>query len=154
MQAVDDRIARLKELVARGTEEDAIERIKGELVALCRGPEGSVARERVEQAMHGALLELRWELEEIIERISPKKPAAKAPPPKEPEPDPQDDLVLVYDDPRGLLLHRSRKGDRWYATQVDPRTGQPATFELPAHQIDAVKKQLAGSPYWVLGAGA
>ena len=64
------------------------------------------------------------------------------------------DLVLVYDDPRGLLLHRTKTGDRWFATQADPRTQQPQTFELRAQEISQLKVQLAGSPYWVLGAAA
>ena len=64
------------------------------------------------------------------------------------------DLVLVYDDPRGLALHRTKTGDRWFATQVDPATGRPATFPISAQQVAQLKMQLTGSPYWVLGAGA
>ena len=61
--------------------------------------------------------------------------------------------MLVYDDPRGLMLHKAKVGERWFATQVDPRTGTPQTFELHAQEITALKQQLASSPYWLLGAG-
>jgi hypothetical protein len=42
-------------------------------------------------------------------------------------------------------------GDRWFATQVDPRSGQPQTFELHASEVSQLKMQLMGSPYWVTG---
>ena len=35
----------------------------------------------------------------------------------------------------------------------DLRTGQPQTFELHPQEIQQLKTQLAGSPYWVIGAG-
>ena len=62
-----------------------------------------------------------------------------------------DDLVKVYDQPGALILHRTKDSKRWFATQVDPRSGQPQTFELQPNEVDQVKSQLAGSPYWVLG---
>ena len=103
-------------------------------------------------------LEARWEVDEVIETLTP-------PPPKqEPEKDAKKgaekqlgagDLVLVYDDPRGLLLHRTKAPpDRWFATQRHPQTGQPQTFELRAEEVAHLKTQLTGSPYWVLGASA
>jgi hypothetical protein len=102
-------------------------------------------------------LEVRWEVEEVIEKLTPPPP-----PPKEPEQKAPDknkpltaaDLNLVYDDPRGLMLHKTKVGERWFATQRDPRTGQPQTFELRAEEISQLKMQLAGSPYWIVGAGA
>ncbi len=99
------------------------------------------------------VLEVRWELEEVIELLAPPP----EPEPEEPEEESQEpkasDFDLVYDDPRGLLLHRSKSGDQWLLTQPDPYTGQPATVALPAEQVEQVKAQLKGSPYWVLGAG-
>jgi len=155
MQAAEDLIAEIRVSVSRG-DEAALDRAKQRLVALILSPGGPGARDLVERALHGALLEIRWELEEVLERCTPRAPAPEAAGKPAPAPEPEeaeDDMVLVYDDPRGLLLHRNRAGTRWFATQVDPRTGQPATFELPASQVAAVKQQLAGSPYWVLGAG-
>ena len=104
-------------------------------------------------------LEVQWEIEEVLEAAAPKAPVPDAPPPPAEPPPPANpqqismkDLVTVYDDPRGLLLHRTKVGERYFATQSDPYTGQPQTFEIPAHEFTALKTKLAGSPYWVLGA--
>ncbi len=104
-------------------------------------------------------LELRWEVEAVIETLTPPpEPEPEPEPPEEPPPSDQplspSDLQLVYEDPRGLLLHKTKVGDRWFATQRDPRTGQPQTFELRDAEISQLKMQLMGSPYWVSGTGA
>jgi hypothetical protein len=137
------------------------EAVKAQLMTLAQGDNGAAVREHLESVKRGELLEVQWEIEEVIEATTPRKAAPpKAPEPPAPEepPDPNrplgpKDLVLVYDDPRGLLLHKSKVGDRWFATQADPRTGQPQTFELHPQEVAQIKQQLAGSPYWVLGAG-
>ncbi|MCB9780894.1 MAG: hypothetical protein H6742_20160 [Alphaproteobacteria bacterium] len=150
---IDALVARL-----RDGDDDA----KAALVAACSGADGARARELLENAMKGELLETRWEIEDVLEETTPKK-AAPATPEPEPEPEPESDpnrpltaadLDLVYDDPRGLMLHKSKVGDRWFATQVDPRTGQPQTFELHPQEVQQLKAQLQGSPYWLVGAGA
>ncbi len=155
MEAVNTLIQRLR----KASEAERAE-IKKELVALIRGPEGGHAREAVEQGMKGELLEVKWELEEVLEETAPKKPA---PPPQPEKPKPPEaapapgkqisasDLQLMYDDPRGLMLYKTKVGERWFATQVDPRTGQPQTFELHPDEIRQVKAQLQNSPYWVIG---
>lgn len=157
MEAVTTLIQRL-----RKADEAERDEIKKELAALLRGPDAVSAREAVETAMKGELLEVQWELEEVLEETAPKKPAPAAPPKPEPEkpqaPQPGKqisaaDLTLMYDDPRGLMLYKTKVGDRWFATQVDPRTGQPQTFELHPEEIKQVKAQLQNSPYWVLGGG-
>lgn len=157
MEAVDALIARLRTATLAQREE-----VKAQLRELASGKDGASVRDHLDSARRQELLEIQWEIEEVLEATTPKKaeapkPAAPPPPPPEKE-DPNrpltaKDLVLVYDDPRGLLLHRSKVGDRWFATQVDPRTGQPQTFELHPQEIGALKQQLAGSPYWVVGAG-
>ncbi len=102
---------------------------------------------------------LRPEIQEIVDALTP--PPA---PPEEPEEEEEvaddpnrqltaADLDVVYDAPRGLVLHRTKKGDRWFAPQRDPRTGQPQTFELHPSEIQQLQTQLQGSPFWVLGAG-
>jgi len=101
-------------------------------------------------------LEARWEVEEVIEAITPP-PEPVEPEPEQP-PDPNKplsaaDLDLVYDDPRGIRLHKSKVGERWLLTQVDPQTYKPQTFELRPEEVVQIKQQLDGSPYWVLGAG-
>ena len=106
-------------------------------------------------------LEIRWEIDEVIEALTPVPDEPEPEPEPEPEADPEDpnrplsasDLNLVYDDPRGLMLHKSKVGERWFVTQVDPYTRQPMTQEIPLEQLDAIKSQLTGSPYWVLGSG-
>lgn len=157
MQAVDQLLEVIRECAPDASKEDELERAKATLLELALGTGGGKVRDRLEGALKGELLEVRWELEEILEASAPEPPPSAAQPEPEPEaeqpPEADDELVMVYDDPRGLVLHRSRDGSRWFATQLDPNTGQPATFELPAHQVAAVQQQLAGSPYWVLGAG-
>ena len=155
MEKVDALVAKM-----RSASHDARDGIREELIALCNGPDGAQVRDHLERAARGQVLEIQWELEEIVEETTPAAPVAAAPPEPEPEPEPEPpadgrltakDLDVVYDDPRGLILHRTKDGKRWFATQVDPRTGQPQTFELHPTEIDQLKAQLAGSPYWVLG---
>jgi hypothetical protein len=155
-----DEVDRLIEALRKATYKER-EPIKQQLLALARGPQGAAVRDHVENARRGELLEIQWELEEVLDATAPKKPEvvkkAEPPPPAEPPPDANrpltaKDLVLVYDDPRGLMLHKAKVGERWFATQADPRTGQPQTFELHPSEVAQLKTQLAGSPYWVIGA--
>jgi hypothetical protein len=153
MSKLDALVERLK--AASFKERDAI---KAELLAEASSqPDARATMDHLEQAKRGLpSLELRWEVDEVIEAITP---------PPEPPPEPEveadqpnrpltaADLDVVYDDPRGLLLHKSKRGNRWFVTQPHPQTGQPQTFELHPQEVAQIKKQLAGSPYWVLGAG-
>ncbi len=158
MDELDTLVAALRKASIK--ESDAI---KAQLLALASGPKGPAVRDYLEMIKRGELLEVQWEIDEVLEATAPPPPPSAAVPeaPKpveEPPPDPNrqltsKDLVLVYDDPRGLLLHKAKVGERWFATQFDPRTGQPQTFELQAAEIAQLKTQLAGSPYWVVGAG-
>lgn len=103
-------------------------------------------------------LEVRWDVDEVIESFAV---APEEPPPESEEIEEDDpnkplsmaDLNVVYDDPRGLVVYKSKVGERWFASQPDPYTGQPRMFELGPAEIQSLKTQLAGSPYWVLGAG-
>ncbi len=156
MESVDRLIERLRGLDP--TDEDGRRAVRAALLELGRGPQGSEVRGYLEGALKAELLEVRWELEEILEILTPKPAPA---PPAEPRPVPEpprrpdeigpDDLVTVYDDPRGLVLHRTHDGERWFATQPDPRTGRSVTFEIPPEQVQAIQDQLARSPYWVIG---
>ena len=155
----------------RSTVNDDPEPIKAELIALAAGPAGSDVRDHISSIMSGELLPVQWELEEVLEASAPAAPEpeqseatdasdsdaeeeeAETPEPEDPNrPLTSADLNLVYDDPRGLMLHKTKTGDRWFATQVDPRTGQPQTFELHQQEISQLQQQLQGSPYWVIGA--
>jgi hypothetical protein len=133
--------------------------IKAELMrSAAEMPDRKAALEHLDQSKRAIQsLEVRWEVDEVIEKLTPPPPTKKDEKPAE-APDPNKpltaaDLVVVYDDPRGLVLHKTKVGERWFATQVDPRTRQPQTFELRPEEIAGVKQQLAGSPYWVPGAG-
>ena len=140
------------------------EPLKERLIALSAGAVGAQVRDLLESMKRGELLEVQWEIEEVIDATAPK--AAAPPPPAPVEPpkaeEPEDpnrpltskDLVMIYDDPRGLVLHKTKTGgDRWFATQFDPQTRQPQTFELHPEEIAQLKQTLAGSPHWVLGSG-
>ncbi len=156
-------IAAVQNLIVRMRSKDdaAIQAAGVELRELLLSADGNLAREEVEKALKGELLEVQWELEEALEDTAPKLPEPPAPEPEpEPEPEPApdpnaalrpEDLVPVYDDPRGLVLYKTKVGERWVATQVDPRTGQPQTFELMPQEIAQLKTQLQGSPYWLVG---
>ncbi len=134
--------------------------VKAQLIALAQGPEGDLVQEHLDNIRRGELLETQWEIEEVLEATAPEPAQPEAEPEPEPEPEPEEDpnreltaadLQLVYDDPRGLMLHKSKVGDRWFLTQTDPRTQQPQTFELHKQEIDQLKAQLKGSPYWLIG---
>lgn len=168
METVDALMTRL-----RAAAPSAREAVKREILSLAQGAQGRAVREHLESLKRGELLEIQWEIEEILDASSPAPatapaPAAPAPAaaqPDAPEATPQEvppppgrgvspkDLVTVYDDPRGLMLHKTKAGDRWFATQADPYTGQPQTFELRPSDVAQLKTQLARSPYWVIGAG-
>jgi hypothetical protein len=155
VEQLDGIVARLK--AAGWKDRDAVreELLRVALAAADR----AVARDHLE-SIKGALgLELRWEVEEVIEALTPPPaPVEKPPEPPPAEEDPNKpltaaDLKLVYHDPRGLMIHKTKKGNRWLATEVDPRSGKPMTYELRANEIEMIKTQLKGSPYWVLGSG-
>lgn len=166
-QQIDGFVARLR----RSSEEVRAE-VKAALTELAQGAQGSKVRDLLETAMKGELLEVQWEIEEVLEATAPKKveppapatapaPAAEKPGAKPATPGEKPkaggkitaaDLNLVYDDPRGIMLHKSKVGERWFLTQPDPRTGAPQTFELHPEEVTQIKGQLKGSPYWVVGA--
>lgn len=138
------------------------EPLKQALIVLAGGSNGVRVREHLESAKRGELLEVQWEIEEVIDATAPKvaappKPVVEEPVPEVPDPNKpltSKDLTLIYDDPRGLVLHKTKLGpERWFATQFDQRSGQPQTFELQQQEITQLKQQLAGSPHWVIGGG-
>jgi hypothetical protein len=149
-------------------DDDRIEAIKALLITACTGEEGKRVREHIENDMKSLVLVIQWELEEVLEATAPTPPKAPEPEPQ-PEPDSEAapeaedgpaeapplsaaDLNMVYDDPRGLVLHRTKDGKRWFATQVNPNTKAPQTFELHPQEIKQLQTELAGSPYWQPGA--
>ena len=83
LAAADDLIAALR--AASHADRDGV---KARMIELTRGPEGARVREHLEVRKREELLELQWEIEEVLEATAPPKPAApaveKAPPPPRP----------------------------------------------------------------------
>ena len=154
LDAIDALVVQMR----AAEDDDARELIAAQLLEHARGPHSAAVRQHLDEVRRGELLEVQWAIEEVLDAVAPKKAPPPAPEP-EPEPEPEDpnrplsasDLNLVYDDPRGLMLHKSKTGERWFATQIDPRTQSPQTFELHPQEVTQLKQQLAGSPYWLLG---
>lgn len=143
----------------------------GEALATLRGfLEGdlkSAARHIIEEQGRKEPLELQWQIEELLADTSDAPPAPETPEPEvddevpeasEAPNDPEtavvapvrpEDLVAIYEDPRGIMIHRHAIDGRWFLTQVHPMTGQPQTVELAAQDRGDVQQQLAGSPYWI-----
>ena len=147
MEELDALIAQL-----RNCPENDRAPIIEKLTEYARGERGDVVREHLARAARSEVLEIQWELEDIVEATSPAPPTPPTPDPEpEPEAEPQDpgQPILVYDDPRGLRLYKTHDGERWVALQVDPTTGQPRQMELLPEQVTQLKAQLLGSPYWV-----
>ena len=154
LQALSALVDRLKSVGWK--ERDAVkEELQAALEAL---PSLGPATEFLEERKKSLPLEIRWEIEEVLEALAPPAPPEPEDDEEEAEDDPNRplsmaDLNLVYDDPRGLMVYKAKKGDRWFAVQPDPATGQPRMFELHPQEVTQLKAQLKGSPYWVLGAG-
>ena len=159
MDAIEQLVAEIQ-----GADPSRQEEIYASLEELCLSDESKTAIDLVEKLARSQVLTIQWALEELIERCTPKPESP--PEPKKDEasqveevPDQEvpnapltaADVDVVYQDPRGLVLYRTKDGQRWLATQVDPRTGQPQSFEIPPHEVADLKIQLANSPYWVLG---
>jgi hypothetical protein len=152
MELIETLIAQL-----RGTDDDDVrDEIKAQMVAFAQQNSKSDVRNYLERALKEELLEVQWEIEEVLESLAPPKTPQ---PEQEQEPEPVDDptsralrpseIELVYNDPRGLRLYKSKVDERWVVSQIDPRIGQPVTYELPGAEAEGIKAQLAGSPYWL-----
>lgn len=157
--AIEAILQRLRQVGWREREE-----VKQELLqAALSEPNRTSVTEFLQLSLKELSLELRWEVEEVLEALVPPPDEPDEPDeldePEEPEQGPGDgqlrmsDLDVVYDDPRGLMVYKHKTADRWFAVQPDPRTGQPQMFELHPTEVQQLKAQLKGSPYWVLGAG-
>ena len=136
MEAVDKLITTL-----RTTRFEERSPIKTQLLALATSENSTLVREHLDNVKRGELLEIQWEIDDVLAESAPPpvNPPAETTDPAETEPDPAQeddpnaqlsaaDLDMVYDDPRGFMLHKSKEGERWFATQVDPSTGTPPNF--------------------------
>ena len=133
------------------TNEEQVELEKGHIIALAESYEAKEIAQILELRKPKELLPIQWELEEIIEALDP----ADTTPEEDDDDDPcqrrlrASELELVYSDPRGLQLFTSKVDDRWVVMQMDPYTGGMTQKEIPGDQAEHIKRQLAGSPYWV-----
>lgn len=131
------------------------EAIKDRILETARAHNSDTVRQHLEGLRKGLNLELRWEIDEVLEALQP--PPTPPPAPPEPEPAPQDgrvrmsDLREVYADPRGTIIYIDKTGKRWFLSQIHPQTGQPMMMELNPAEVEQVKLQLRGSPYWIPG---
>lgn len=156
--AIDDLLRTVRH--ERDQWDSAIATLRGYL----EGDLKSVARDLVKAAAKRERLELQWTLDELLEDTAPPAPPEKkkeAAPAREPAPEPEpptnappgqlrpEDLVPIYDDPRGLMIHRHKIDGRWFLTQINPQTGQPQTMELGEHHKSQIQQELAGSPHWL-----
>ena len=78
MEAVNTLIDAL-----RTASHDARSSIKDELVALAKGSDSSAVREHLDNLKRGELLEIQWEIDDVLDESAP--PPVE-PPPAEPTP--------------------------------------------------------------------
>ncbi|MEC8276684.1 MAG: hypothetical protein VXZ96_20490 [Myxococcota bacterium] len=95
-------------------------------------------------------LNIQWLVEEVIEQLAPTEDEPEEVDDPTTRPLRSSELELVYDDPRGVRLYRSTVDTRWVLYQVDPRSGMPMQQELQSEEAEHVKRQLYGSPYWLI----
>lgn len=132
--------------------------LKADLLSLVEPLPRKAVEEYLTERKRDQPLEVRWEIEEVLDDIAPS-PVADTPveEPEEPldpnRPMEMSNLTLVFDDPRGLMLYRAKVGSDWYASQVNPNTGQSQLFKISDEEVANLKTQLVGSPYWLLGSG-
>ena len=94
---------------------------------------------------------VQWELEEIIDVLDPPKVKEVV------EDDPSkrqlrsNELIHIYQDPRGLSLFASKVDGRWVVMQMDPRTGGIHRQEIPEEGVSQIKASIPPtSPYWLV----
>ena len=154
LTVADGIVARMR--TAGWKERDAL---REELLAWGTAHSGETVRQHLEELKKGLPLEVKWEIDEVLEALRPPPPApaeAPEPPPEEPKDNRlrMSDLEDIYADPYGTVLFRDKKTKtRWFVQQVHPQTGQPVMGELTPPEVEQIKVQLKGSPYWRLGSG-
>ena len=136
----------------RSADDSQYESLRNQLVEIAQAYGVSNMVTFLESAKRAERLEVQWELEDVIDILEPPKQDKK---PDDDEDDPagrhlrMSELELVYNDPRGIRLFKSKVDDRWMLMQLDPRSGQMMQQELNAEQGAHITSQLGGSPYWL-----
>jgi len=109
----------------------------------------------LESLKRGENLEVKWELEEVIDTLDPPKKSIEDKDAEEDEDNASgrklraSELHLCYSDPKGLRIYQSKVDERWVVMQPDPRTGGMVQQELGPEQGKQIQQQLMETPYWV-----
>ena len=131
MEAVEKLVAAMRKASA-----EEREALKQQLLELALGANGPAVREAIESCRKGELLEVQWELDDVLEATAPKKAAPPKPPeaPKpEAPPDPNrplsaKDLTLVYDDPLSDAVNRATCLPTYSVAATSVESGETAAI--------------------------
>ena len=126
-EAPEDSLDAIEQLIAeiQGADPSRQEEIYAALEELCLSDDSQTAIDLVEKLARSQVLTIQWALEELIERCTPE-PEPVAPVESEKDEATQDEKVpeqedpnapltaadvdVVYQDPRGLVLYRTKDG--------------------------------------------
>ena len=129
MNQLEEQVAALIDIIR--LDDEALESAKEKLVQLADTENKSDLVSAIETQKRREILLVQWELEEVLNILNPPKAETE-----EEVDDPSkrqlrmSELELVHQDPRGVMLYRSKVDDRWVVIQVDPYTRQMVRNEL------------------------
>ena len=141
MNQLEQKVAALIDIIR--LDDDSLENAKEQLVQLAESENKSDVVSALETQKRREILLVQWELEEVLNILNPPKEDVV-----EDEDDPSkrqlrmSELELVHQDPRGLMLYRSKVDDRWVVIQVEPYTRQMMRNDITAEQGQNLYQQL------------
>ena len=141
MNQLEEQVAALIDIIR--LDDEALESAKEKLVQLADTENKSDLVSIIETQKRREILLVQWELEEVLNILNPPKAETE-----EEVDDPSkrqlrmSELELVHQDPRGVMLYRSKVDDRWVVIQVDPYTRQMVRNEITAEQGQNIYQQL------------
>ena len=154
MNEINQRIHAILESLrtaVKQDDEESIERLKKELLALGAEKGSKSIAGNLSSLKTKEKIPVQWELEEVIDILDPPKVKEIE------EDDPSkrqlrsNELIPIYQDPRGLSLFASKVDGRWVVMQIDPRTGGMHRQEVPEEGVPQIKASIPpSSPYWLV----
>ena len=141
MNQLEQQVASLIDIIR--LDDDSLENAKAQLVQMANTENKSDLVSAIETQKRREILLVQWELEEVLNTLNPPKEDVV-----EVVDDPSkrqlrmSELELVHQDPRGVMLYRSKVDDRWVVVQVDPYTRQMVRNEITAEQGQNIFQQL------------